>query len=379
MVAEQVDRLLGLAGRLLADRAGVPPLQREVLPDEHAELVGRLVQLGTRDVTVDAQQVETGVRGQRDVAAQVLRRRLGQRHACRSGVGALQEQPLTVDAERPTVHRHLTQSGAERSGVAGLVVDGHRHLELTQRLVAERARPPQLRVVHAEGPFDRVGALGQRVLQLPLDVAVQRRADPNRTGVVAVQLGPDHDVGAGRIGVAAQDAQAVDAHRPGPFDPHPAPQPARVPRGVHAVPVLEDPGQVALGPPVGRRAAGHLDGEHVLGAEAGQVRDLVRVREEVALRVPEVGTVEEDVGLVEDAVEHHPVAGPGRTGIELEAGAVEQRFVVGREGRHGPPVPWHRDGLPPVVVVVQTEGSAAQIVVGERGAPRAREVHRGSG
>ena len=143
--------------------------------------------------------------------------------------------------------------------------------------------------------------------------------------------------------------------------------------------MLEDPGEVALGPPVQRWRAGHLDRQDVLGAEAGEIRDVVGVREEVALGVAQVGTVEEDVGLVEDAVEHDPVAGAGGSGIELEAGAVEERPVAGGEGGHRPPVPRDGNGLPTVVVVIEAEGPAAQVVVGERGAPRAREVHRGSG
>ncbi len=40
--------------------------------------------------------------------------------------------------------------------------------------------------------------------------------------------------------------------------------------------------------------------------EAAQVGDVERVGEEVPLRVTEVGAVEPDVGLVEDAVEGHP-------------------------------------------------------------------------
>ena len=86
MVAEQVDRLAGLAHGLLADRAGVAPLQREVLPHQHAELVGGVVQLGAGDVAVHAQQVEAGLAGQLDVAAHLGRRRVG-RAPCASAPG----------------------------------------------------------------------------------------------------------------------------------------------------------------------------------------------------------------------------------------------------------------------------------------------------
>ena len=61
MVGQQVDRLAGLAPGLGLDPAGVAPLQREVLPEQHPGLVGRLVQLGAAHVGVQAQEVEPGV------------------------------------------------------------------------------------------------------------------------------------------------------------------------------------------------------------------------------------------------------------------------------------------------------------------------------
>ena len=55
--------------------------------------------------------------------------------------------------------------------------------------------------------------------------------------------------------------------------------------------------------------------EHVLVADPRQRGDVERVRDEVALGVAEVGAVEQDVGLVEDAVERHPPAAAlGRSG-----------------------------------------------------------------
>ena len=79
-------------------------------------------------------------------------------------------------------------------------------------------------------------------------------------------------------------------------------------------------------PPLG--VAGHLDGEHVVVAEAAQRRDVEAVGEEVALRVAEVGAVQPDVGLVEDAVERHPAPCPGRRRRQVEAGAVQDRTVA---------------------------------------------------
>ena len=78
VVAERVDGLAGLAHGLPADLPGVPPLQREVLEQQHAELVGRPVQLVVGDVGLDAQRVEAGLDGQLDVAADVGRRGVGE-------------------------------------------------------------------------------------------------------------------------------------------------------------------------------------------------------------------------------------------------------------------------------------------------------------
>ena len=64
VVAEQVDGLPGLAHGLLADRAGVAPLEGHVLPQQQPGLVGGVVELGPGDVGVDAEQVEPGVDGQ---------------------------------------------------------------------------------------------------------------------------------------------------------------------------------------------------------------------------------------------------------------------------------------------------------------------------
>ena len=57
-----------------------------------------------------------------------------------------------------------------------------------------------------------------------------------------------------------------------------------------------------------RPRARHLDGEVVLAAGAQGVGDLEGVRGEVALGVAEVGAVEPDVALVEEAVEGQPGA-----------------------------------------------------------------------
>ena len=54
VMTEQVDGFGGLSHGLATNLTGVGPLQRKVLPDEHAQLIGGVVQLGSRDVTVHA-------------------------------------------------------------------------------------------------------------------------------------------------------------------------------------------------------------------------------------------------------------------------------------------------------------------------------------
>ena len=73
MVAEGVDRLARLANGLLADLAGVAPLQREVLQQQDPQLVGGPVQLVPGDVGLHAQDVEAGLDGELHVAPDVGR------------------------------------------------------------------------------------------------------------------------------------------------------------------------------------------------------------------------------------------------------------------------------------------------------------------
>ena len=125
-------------------------------------------------------------------------------------------------------------------------------------------------------------------------------------------------MGAGLVGVAAQHAEAVELHRPGVVDEHRPPQAARVPVAGDRLGVLEQPGDVAPAASCPARGARHLDGEHVLVAEPAERGDVEAVREEVALRIAEVGAVEPHVGLVEEAVERDPAALPGVGGGRLE-------------------------------------------------------------
>ena len=118
------------------------------------------------------------------------------------------------------------------------------------------------------------------------------------------------------------------------------------------------------------RRARHLDRPRTCSSPMPrQRRDVERVREEVALRVAEVGAVEPDVGLVEDAVERHPAAAALRRRGQLEALAVEQRAVAVGELGMVAPVAGHGDLGPRRVVDVEPDRVAAQVVVGRRCAP----------
>ena len=156
-------------------------------------------------------------------------------------------------------------------------------------------------------------------------------------------------------------------------------RPPGVPGPVDGLGVLEQPGDVAPAarPPLG--VAGHLDGQHVVVAEAAERGDVEAVGEEVALGVAEVGAVEPDVGLVEDAVERDPPAGARRRRRQLEARAVEDRAVAGGQLGVGPPVAGHGDVEPAAVVDVEADAGPAQLVVGCARSPRARQFHGAAG
>ena len=137
VMAERRHRLARLADRLPADVAPVAPLQREVLEEHHAELVGRRVQVVGGDVRLHSQGVEAGLDGPLDVGADELggRRRPDPGRAGNE-VGALEEQPLAVDREHPVGERHLAEPGAPRRPVADLAVDDD--LDATRRSAAGR-------------------------------------------------------------------------------------------------------------------------------------------------------------------------------------------------------------------------------------------------
>ena len=89
--------------------------------------------------------------------------------------------------------------------------------------------------------------------------------------------------------------------------------------------------------------------------EGGQPGDVEAVREEVPLRVSEVGAVEPGVALVHDPVERHPPSPSRWRGSLLEVTAVEHRAVAGwrtrgalanARGRRARPTPSRRRRSP---------------------------------
>ena len=167
MMAELVDGLACLAHRLLADRAGVSPLQREVLPQQHAELVGRVVQLGSarcaRERATDRDRRRGPTPRLASNSAGVASpnaMRVGARFAPLTNIGS----PLTVKTQScSTTSRSPVRTAA---GIADHIVDRDLDLDVGQLLVAERPRPPQPWIVDVEVPVDFVEAARQRLLVL---------------------------------------------------------------------------------------------------------------------------------------------------------------------------------------------------------------------
>ncbi|MBK9179541.1 MAG: hypothetical protein IPM45_08160 [Acidimicrobiales bacterium] len=190
-----------------------------------------------------------------------------------------------------------------------------------------------------------------------------------------VEVDVEGEQGSLLVGLTAEKSEAGDPHRAGALDSDRPPQAARVPVGVEAVPVLEHAGQRALRGEVGGPGARHLDREHVLVTGTGGVGHVELVGA-VALGVAHVLAVQPHVALVEQPVEHQPVALVVGRRVGPEPPPVQQRAVALGERRRGAPVARHRQLLPPGVVEPGLERGPAEGVVGLGGEPRAREVHR---
>ena len=141
----------GLAHRLLADAAGVAPLQRQVLPEEQAALVGRVVELGAGDVGVDAEEVEAGVEGEVDVAG-AARPAVASASAMRVGPWfeplRKSRSPLTdaIQLRSWTWRRPVRSRRSSEVAPPSSAPSSTRDRDVVQRGLAERARPPQRRV-----------------------------------------------------------------------------------------------------------------------------------------------------------------------------------------------------------------------------------------
>ena len=203
---------------LIADAAAVAPLQREVLEQQHAELVGGVVQGVGRDVGLDAQGVEAGFDGELDVAAgrRLVRRRRGR--GGWAGVGALDEEPLAVDRADPVRPGHLAQSGAAHrrsltsSSIATLDVDLGR--------VAGRPGPAATTAGAGEVERQSISLLpSARACSVsPTTSPAQDVRSEHRAGVGRVEAGVQAEVGAGLVGIPAQHARAGGCDRTGVVD-----------------------------------------------------------------------------------------------------------------------------------------------------------------
>ena len=348
---------------------------RQVLPHQHTELVGRLVELRPGDVTEASHEIEAGVPCQGDVATEHLGGRTGQVEGGRAGVDALREQPLAVHRDRPVVHGELAEAGAAHDRVARRAVDEHLDPHVRQRLATHRPRPPQLRLHDVEIPGDLVDTGGERMVLLGEYHAVDRAAHPHRSSGVAVEPSRDAQVGPGVVGIAAHHPAASDAHRSGELDAHASPQATGVPMTVVHRAVLQRADHRSPRSVGGRGWTRHFDGEHVVDAEAGEVGDVECVLGDRAFGVAEVGAVEPHVGLMHHSVEHHerPLAGAGCPVVQI--GAVHHGTVAVDERGLELPVAGHPHLGPGVVVVVDRDAVAPHVVVGVRGTPTADRLH----
>ena len=292
----------------------------------------------------------------------------------------LEEQPLAVDRAHPVVPRHLAQPGASRATVADLAVDEQLDVDVGERLVTERPRPPQAWPVDVERPLDLVGPGSERVLRLADDAAVGRRAHADQSGRRRSR--------GGRTGAGGR----VSRRRRGTARAAGRASPGRCRR--RAPGATGRPGSNCRStasecwnsPVMLRRPLVPRSGLQVTSMASTwssprrrQRRHVEAVGEEVALGIAQVRPVEPDVGLVEDAVEGDPPAPARRRRRQLEAAAVEDRTVaLGKVGVR-PPVPRNRDRRPVVVVDLEADPVAAEVVVGRPHPPRSRQIHGGAG
>ena len=163
-----------------------------------------------------------------------------------------------------SVPLHLAEAGSASTVVAGLAVDEHVDDHLVECLLAKRSGPPECGLGDVDAPLDLVGAAGHHVRLLVDDVAVDR--GPHHDGAlrITVETGRDAQVRSSCVGIPAEDAESVDAHRTGVVDERVPPEAAGVPVAGDVVGLLQHAGDVAPVVGAGLWRTGGLDREHVV-------------------------------------------------------------------------------------------------------------------
>ena len=250
-------------------------------------------------------------RGELDVAAQLVGGGLGEGHAGRAQVGALQEQPLAVDRAIQSSQRDLAQPGA-----AG----ARRSLDLVRRPSPRPStscsgwspsapRPPQAGSSTSNGPLDVVRARGQRLVQLArstLADACVRTRTVRASSLSSVGAQPRATA---RSASASRHSTRRRSMRTGPVSSRRTgrQRPPGFQSGSMQSQCWNTPVMLRLARRSGWRRAGRPRRRaRARRRAAAQVGDVERVGEEVALGVAEVGAVEPHVALVEDPVERQP-------------------------------------------------------------------------
>ena len=161
VVAEEVDHLARLADGLLARPARVSPLEREVLPEQQAGGVGRVVELGPGDVRVQRSRSRLA-----SIARSTSRASsAGVASASAIRVGPWFEpmrnssSPLTVNFQSCT--RTSRNAVRRRRWSLGAPATSTRTSTWHMRLLAEAPRPPEGGALHVDGPAERVVARGE--------------------------------------------------------------------------------------------------------------------------------------------------------------------------------------------------------------------------
>ena len=274
----------------------------------------------------------------------------------------------------PVVELDRAEGRATGPMIVHLAVDDELTREFVQGLLAERVRPPQLGLGHVDRPLDPVladrGWMVEFVVD-PGDVGTEQ----DRSAVGVVEDAAHSETGPSLIGIGAHDTEVLDRARAGLVDRDFTPDAAGVVAGrTRQLRVEDGAHQVAAFVGIAERRHCDVDGETVLVGVAHQVRDLELVRDEVAVGIAHVGTVEPDITLLGDPVQGDPAAPILRHGRHREAMAVEDRAFVGEVGRVGP-VAGHGDLGPVAVVECRFVEGPAELLTSRGGTPRAGQVH----